>query len=572
MLWLADYAYGYLFMTHRLDLVEFTPLPSGSGVQMLWRNPPGFHANSGEYVKVQLPWLLEGGSEWHPFSTYLNEETEEGLDKVTHMGGVGREVNSSTTAFLLIECQNEFASKGGKLHDGVKDVMKSTNMLANIVELAACARSTGAHVFHLPVVLNENGLDKPNKTLGIFRACQHDSKRFAKGAWDAEIVDCLKPSENDVVIQNIKGVDSFIGTDLQEQLERRGIETIILGGFLTNYGVESTMRSGYEKGFNVITLADGTACNSLAEQESSIASTYKMFSTTMDCAEAAEVLCATTPKGFLDDQKFSIPHTDEEALYLTDLRGSVIESGAVAALDLRHFIFKFLTRQQAEMEKKSFIMKEAREEIRSQYITTQIFMVPAGDWTKQVYEEVTNDQQLRHCWVKGPFVSPYSVVSNFSNLVLIASGIGITPALGVMGQYKGTSRFKTLIWSTRCPKMLKFFVPLIKQDATIAIIYYTGKEALSGADVKAVLSGTDNIFIQQSRPESLTDTVSTIITSTESITGGTLHSKHRVQDVPSSIRKQWCILYCGGSTSIKDMLKDYSKKVKVKFEYELFDW
>ena len=149
-------------MTHRLDLVEFTPLPSGSGVQMLWRNPPGFHANSGEYVKVQLPWLLEGGFEWHPFSTYLNEETEEGLDKVTHGGVVGREVNSSTTAFLLIECQNEFASEGGTLHDGVKDVMKSTNMLANIVELAACARSADAHLFHLPVVLNENGLDKPN--------------------------------------------------------------------------------------------------------------------------------------------------------------------------------------------------------------------------------------------------------------------------------------------------------------------------------------------------------------------------------------------------------------------------
>ena len=570
-------------MTHRLDLVEFTPLPSGSGVQMLWRNPRGFHANSGEYVKVQLPWLLEGGSEWHPFSIYLNEETEEGLDEVikkkynvnahrAHMGGVGREVNSSTTAFLLIECQNEFASKGGKLHDGVKDVMKSTNMLANIVQLAACARSAGAHVFHLPVVWHENGLDNPNKTFGILRAC-HDGKWFAKGTWNAEIVDCLKPHENDVIIQNIKGVDGFIGTDLQEQLERKGIETIIIGGFLTNCGVESTMRSGYENGFNVITLADGTACNSLAEQESSIASTFQMFSTAMDCAEAAEVLRGITPKRLLDDPKFSVHHTtDEEALHLNELRGSVIVSGAVTALGLRPFIFEILTREHAEMEKKSFIMEEAREEIRSQYNTTQIFMVPAGDWTKQVYEEVTNDQQLRHCWVKGPFVSPYSAVSNFSNLVLIASGIGITPALGVMGQYKGNSRFKALIWSTRCPRMLKFFVPLLKQDATIAIIYYTGKEALSDAEVKALLSGADNIFIQQSRPESLTDTVSDIITETESITGGTNHSIHHVQDIPMSIRQQWCLLYCGGSTFIKDMLKDYSKEVKVKFEYEIFDW
>lgn len=77
-LWLADYLYGYLFKTYRLDLVEFTPLPDESGVQMLWRNPPGFNANSGEYVQIKLPWLSEGGQEWHPFSIYLKERTERG--------------------------------------------------------------------------------------------------------------------------------------------------------------------------------------------------------------------------------------------------------------------------------------------------------------------------------------------------------------------------------------------------------------------------------------------------------------------------------------------------------------
>ena len=75
-LWLTDYLYTYFFKTHSLDIVEFTPLPSKSGTQMLWRNPKGFHAKSGQYVKIRIPWLSEGGNEWHPFSIYLKEKTD----------------------------------------------------------------------------------------------------------------------------------------------------------------------------------------------------------------------------------------------------------------------------------------------------------------------------------------------------------------------------------------------------------------------------------------------------------------------------------------------------------------
>ncbi len=67
-----------MFKTHRLDIVEFTPLPGGNGCQLLWRNPENFKVKSGQYVKIQVPWLTEGGNEWHPFSVYLNEATQEG--------------------------------------------------------------------------------------------------------------------------------------------------------------------------------------------------------------------------------------------------------------------------------------------------------------------------------------------------------------------------------------------------------------------------------------------------------------------------------------------------------------
>ena len=47
---------------------------------------------------------------------------------------------------------------------------------------------------------------------------------------------------------------------------------------MTNCCVESTMRTGYEKGYNVITLTDCTATVSDEEQRLAIEKNYPMFS------------------------------------------------------------------------------------------------------------------------------------------------------------------------------------------------------------------------------------------------------------------------------------------------------
>ncbi len=56
---------------------------------------------------------------------------------------------------------------------------------------------------------------------------------------------------------------AFFGTDLDLQLRRRGIETILLGGIATNFGVESTARDAWQANYNVIVIGDG--CSSLAD-------------------------------------------------------------------------------------------------------------------------------------------------------------------------------------------------------------------------------------------------------------------------------------------------------------------
>ncbi len=49
---------------------------------------------------------------------------------------------------------------------------------------------------------------------------------------------------------------AFYGTDLDLQLRRRGIKTIVLGGISTNIGVESTARAAWEHGYALILAED----------------------------------------------------------------------------------------------------------------------------------------------------------------------------------------------------------------------------------------------------------------------------------------------------------------------------
>src|ERR1700730_10122918 len=151
-------------------------------------------------------------------------------------------MNPQTTAIVLIEYQNDFTTVGGFFHDGVKDVMQSNNMLANTVEVANKGRAAGATVMHAPI-------------------------SFAEGYGDA-----------------------FPSTNLDFILRSKGIQTVVLAGFLTNCCVESTMRSAYERGFDVVTLKDCTATLSQEAQNMALTHNFGMFSRPMNHDEFLKLL------------------------------------------------------------------------------------------------------------------------------------------------------------------------------------------------------------------------------------------------------------------------------------------
>lgn len=196
------------------------------------------------------------------------------------------QLDPKTTAIVLIEYQNEFAAQGGVLHDAVAPVMQKTNMLANTVKLVEAARAAGATIMHVPISFAKGYGELTRHPYGILKGVV-DGKAFIKGSWGADIVEELTPHASDIVIEGKRGLDSFASTNIDFILRSKGIKTVVIGGFLTNCCVESTMRTAYENGFDVITLTDCAAATSLEAHESALKFDFPMFSKPMVSVEVA---------------------------------------------------------------------------------------------------------------------------------------------------------------------------------------------------------------------------------------------------------------------------------------------
>ncbi len=189
-------------------------------------------------------------------------------------------IDPKTTALVLIEFQNDFTTEGGVLHDAVSPVMDKTGMLSNTMAVTTGARAAGVSVMHAPISFAPGYGEISAHPYGILKGVV-DGNAFVKGSWGAQIVEQPAPAEGDIVIEGKRGLDTFASTNLDFILRSKGISTLVLGGFLTNCCVESTMRSGYENGYQVVTLNDCVAATSIEEHDNALKYDYPMFSTPM---------------------------------------------------------------------------------------------------------------------------------------------------------------------------------------------------------------------------------------------------------------------------------------------------
>jgi nicotinamidase-related amidase len=157
---------------------------------------------------------------------------------------IGLKLDPRRTAIVVIDLQKGIAGMpGGAPHT-------KPSVIANAARLLAAARAAGAQPVLVHVGGSLDGADRVHTPT--------DQAMRSTGAlppdW-SELIPELDQQSGDVVILK-RQWGAFYGTDLDLQLRRRNLTTIILCGIATEFGVESTARDGYERGYQMIFAED----------------------------------------------------------------------------------------------------------------------------------------------------------------------------------------------------------------------------------------------------------------------------------------------------------------------------
>jgi ureidoacrylate peracid hydrolase len=175
------------------------------------------------------------------------------------------ELDPATTALLVIDFQNDFCHPDGFFAGAGHDVSTCQAAAERTAWVIDRIRPLGIPVFFTRSI---NPKKRDYKLPPLRFRKPPESAEFVKGvggknafdpdSWGAQLVDELVPGPDDVVLDKPR-YNVFHRTDLEEQLQARGITTIVITGATTNCCVESTSRDGFMRDFDVLVLSDGVA-------------------------------------------------------------------------------------------------------------------------------------------------------------------------------------------------------------------------------------------------------------------------------------------------------------------------
>jgi nicotinamidase-related amidase len=180
-----------------------------------------------------------------------------------------------STALVLIDLQHGIVGRPLAPHS-------AADAIAPAAQLAAALRAKGgtvayvrvvvAQVLHLPV-------DAPTR----------DPSAPAPPAIASEIVPESWYRATDLLITK-RQWGAFYGTELDQQLRRRRIRTIVLGGIATNFGVESTARAAFDRGYELIFVDDAMSSVSATAHEFAVQNIFPRMGRVRKTEQVLEAL------------------------------------------------------------------------------------------------------------------------------------------------------------------------------------------------------------------------------------------------------------------------------------------
>ena len=210
------------------------------------------------------------------------------------------------SALIVVDMQNAYASQGGYLDLAGFDVSATRPVIDNINVAVAAARAAG-----MLIIWFQNGgpgspnFHKSNALKTMRKNPELQGKLLAKGGWDYQLVDQLKPQPGDIVLPKPR-YSGFFNTALDSILRSRGIRHLIFTGIATNVCVESTLRDGFFLEYFGIVLEDAThQAGPAFAQQAALFNIETFFGWVSDVASFCTALEPAAPRAFSEEKRYA---------------------------------------------------------------------------------------------------------------------------------------------------------------------------------------------------------------------------------------------------------------------------
>ena len=184
-----------------------------------------------------------------------------------------------STAIMVIDIQKGIVGMPGAPHP-------TASVVANCVRLVDAARRVGAQPVLVHVGGSRDGADRLSLTVDQSWA----GVAALPPDW-SDLTPELGSQPNDIVILK-RQWGAFYGTDLDLQLRRRKLATIVLCGVATEFGVESTARDAYERGYEQVFAEDAMTGRNAESHANSIARIFPRMGRVRSTDEITQALGA----------------------------------------------------------------------------------------------------------------------------------------------------------------------------------------------------------------------------------------------------------------------------------------
>lgn len=159
------------------------------------------------------------------------------------------------TAIIVIDAQNSVLNADTPAEQPYLYDLATRVTVPNIARLIEAGRKAGVEVIY--TVIESLTVDGRDRSLDY----KVSNFNYPKGCWESKVLEAIAPVGDEIVLPKTSS-SLFNSTIFEYLLRNLGIDAVIAVGFLTDQCVDTAVRDGADRGFEMICAVDACATES----------------------------------------------------------------------------------------------------------------------------------------------------------------------------------------------------------------------------------------------------------------------------------------------------------------------